>query len=141
MIPYRIKTPFRTIAEQVSGIQHRYPNFKVVFSGQALRATGILRPTARSLVYTVEIGYLLKKEPDIWVLDPVLERNWKGARIEHTYDEKTLCLYHPLYGDFTYGDLLSETIIPWTSLWLYHYENWHMTGDWLGGGSHPTPNE
>lgn len=141
MILYSIKNPFRTIAEQVSGIQHRYPKFRVVSSGQELTATGNLRPTARSLDYTVEICYLLKSGPNIRVLNPALERNWKNARIEHTYDEKTLCLYHPLYGDFTYDNLISETIIPWISLWLYHYENWHMTGDWLGGGSHPTSNE
>ena len=27
-----------------------------------------------------------------------------------------------------------NTIIPWTSEWLLHYELWHATGKWLGGG-------
>ena len=30
-----------------------------------------------------------------------------------------------------------ETIVPWASLWLYYYEVWHATGEWLGGGEHP----
>jgi len=23
-------------------------------------------------------------------------------------------------------------------LWLYYYEVWHLTDEWLGGGEHPT---
>ena len=133
----KIKIPVKTIAQQADAIRHRYPGFKVWANGQVLRATGILRPTARSQPYTLEISYTLKERPDIRVLQPSLEENTKGEAIPHIYPGKKLCLYHPLYGDFNYSDLLSETILPWTSLWLYHYENWHMTGDWLGGGSHP----
>jgi hypothetical protein len=29
---------------------------------------------------------------------------------------------------------LSETIIPWLSLWLTFYEMWRVTGEWDGGG-------
>ena len=32
---------------------------------------------------------------------------------------------------------IADTILPWTSLWLYFYELWHATGQWLGGGEHP----
>jgi len=31
-----------------------------------------------------------------------------------------------------------ETIVPWACLWLYYYEVWHTTGEWLGGGLHPS---
>lgn len=134
-----IKIPFKTIAQQADALRHLYPDFKVLSSDQTLRVTGVMIPTARSEPYTVKIRYSLKEKPDIRVLRPMLIENWKGQAIPHTYSEKKLCLYDPLYGDFKYSDLLSETILPWTSLWLYHYENWHMTGRWLGGGSHPSP--
>jgi hypothetical protein len=29
---------------------------------------------------------------------------------------------------------IATTIIPWLSLWLYYYEVWHATGEWMGGG-------
>jgi hypothetical protein len=29
-----------------------------------------------------------------------------------------------------------DTIIPWTSEWLLHYECWLATGKWHGGGIH-----
>lgn len=33
---------------------------------------------------------------------------------------------------------LWETVIPWTSEWLLHYEVWLATGDWHGRGEHPS---
>lgn len=30
--------------------------------------------------------------------------------------------------------MISDTIIPWTSEWLLHYEYWVLTGIWQGGG-------
>lgn len=34
-------------------------------------------------------------------------------------------------------DGIANTIIPWTIEWLYYYELWLATGEWLGGGDHP----
>jgi hypothetical protein len=53
------------------------------------------------------------------------------------YFQKHLCLYQPKYREFRSSDFISDTIIPWISLWLYYYEKWHVTGKWLGGGEHP----
>ena len=33
---------------------------------------------------------------------------------------------------------ISDTIIPWISEWLCHFEYWSITGTWCGGGKHPT---
>jgi hypothetical protein len=33
---------------------------------------------------------------------------------------------------------ISDTIIPWISEWLYYFEFWCITGEWYGGGKHPT---
>ncbi len=33
---------------------------------------------------------------------------------------------------------ISRTIIPWAIEWLYYYEIWCVTGEWQGGGAHPT---
>jgi hypothetical protein len=33
--------------------------------------------------------------------------------------------------------LLDRTIVPWAVLWLYFFEEWLRSGEWLGGGEHP----
>lgn len=34
--------------------------------------------------------------------------------------------------------LIADTYIPWAIEWLYYYEIWLVTGEWCGGGIHPT---
>ena len=46
-----------------------------------------------------------------------------------------ICLYR--YSEFSSSKLLVNTIIPWTIEWLYYYELWLATEEWLGGGEHP----
>ncbi|WP_146186445.1 hypothetical protein [Pedobacter sp. HMWF019] len=96
-----------------------------------------MRPTARSSKYNVEINYQYCKPPKVVLINPKLVPNFNNEMPEHLYPGEILCLYRPIYGEFKFSELLSETIIPWTALWLYHYESWHNTGEWLGGGEHP----
>jgi hypothetical protein len=39
--------------------------------------------------------------------------------------------------EWTVGMSIANTIVPWTSEWLAHYEIWLATGDWQGGGEWP----
>ena len=32
---------------------------------------------------------------------------------------------------------LDQTIVPWTTLWLFYFEEWLASDDWKGGGMHP----
>lgn len=34
--------------------------------------------------------------------------------------------------------LISETIVPWASEWLFYFELWLVTKEWMGGGEHPS---
>jgi hypothetical protein len=126
----------KSIAQQVSSIRSKYPNFIVTFNGISLKAEGKLQPTSRSDIYTIEIKYYINKPIQIRVLDPVLIMNVKGEPIPHMYSQETLCLFMPKYNEFRRVDFISDTIVPWTSLWLYYYEVWHSTNEWLGGGVH-----
>ena len=51
-----------------------------------------------------------------------------------------LNVHHKIYfrnrNLWDYNDDWSDTLIPWTSLWLYYYEIWIETGEWVGGGKH-----
>jgi hypothetical protein len=102
-----------------------------------MKVTGVLQPTSRSSVYRFQLKYNLTDNPKTRIVSPELMKNDKGEKAPHLYPGEYLCLYHPQYGEFKRTDFLYETIIPWTSLWLYYYEVWHLTGEWLGGGEHP----
>jgi hypothetical protein len=53
------------------------------------------------------------------------------------YCQERLCLFLPGSREWNGDDPIALTILPWASLWLYFYEVWHATGEWLGGGVHP----
>lgn len=54
------------------------------------------------------------------------------------YDELCLCLYLPGSGEYSTKDKLIENIISWAIKWTEFYEIWLLTGEWYGGGVHPT---
>ena len=64
-----------------------------------------------------------------------------GKLVPHVYRDHSLCLFYPRYQEWDYKASWAETIIPWTSLWLYYYEIWLQTGEWLGGGIHGNPHK
>jgi len=129
----------KTLAQQANTLKSKYSDWDVQFDAVDLVATGKLRPTPRSETYTVEISLGIKKGStiNVKVLSPKLARKDDGEAIPHMYSQTTLCLFMPKYREFKRTDYISETIVPWTSLWLYYYELWHTTGEWLGGGEHP----
>lgn len=129
----------KTIAQQASALKFKFPEWDVNFDAISLIATGRIKPTSRSNSYTVEIKYnIIKKKPlvEVKILDPILIKNEKEEEIPHMYSQESLCLFMPKYNEFKKTDLICDTIIPWTSLWVYYYEIWHTTGTWLGGGVH-----
>ena len=129
----------KTIAQQASSLKFRFPEWNVNFNAIGLIATGKIKPTSRSGAYTVQVEYsIIKKKPlvQVKILDPILIKNEKGEKIPHMYSQKSLCLFMPKYNEFKKTYLICDTIVPWTSLWLYYYEVWHNTNKWLGGGVH-----
>jgi hypothetical protein len=129
----------KTISQQTARLKAKYPQFRVHTNASSLVVSGSLRPTARSLSYDFRVEYRLDHLPFTTIKEGQLIKNEKGENIPHMYDQESLCLFRSKYRQFTTNDLIADTIIPWTSLWLYHYENWHITGQWEGGGEHPFP--
>lgn len=96
-----------------------------------------MQPTPLSTKYRIRIQYARDIFPEVSVITPALIKRSEQDKIPHTYPNGHLCLYLPWAKEWTQNMLISETIVPWTSLWLYYYEIWHATGGWLGGGEHP----
>jgi hypothetical protein len=114
-----------------------YSQFECRGTHRSLTFIGILQPTPPSEKYEIEIGYKLNQSPRVFVLQPELRPRSENEPVPHTYEEDCLCLYLPWGGEWTPQKFIADTIIPWTSLWLYYYELWHAAGEWRGGGVHP----
>ncbi|MEZ4927906.1 MAG: hypothetical protein R3A50_16605 [Saprospiraceae bacterium] len=91
-----------------------------------------LRPKVMSREYWVRIIYKVGQRPLVYVKFPKLSYR-RINPLPHFNSDNTLCLYHgPKEWDGTM--LLAETIVPWSSEWLFHYEIWEGIEDWCGGG-------
>lgn len=124
--------------QQAVNLHRRFPHERPpkVKAG-LLRWTIGLRPTPMSVVYTVEISYRHAMRPRVTVQSPVLATR-PDQSLPHVYAGDELCLY---YGNEFVGteDFIADKIVPWASEWLYFYEHWLSTGDWLGAEApHPT---
>jgi hypothetical protein len=110
----------------------------------ALTAGGLIwyyntRPTPLSREYAVRIEYQRDGVPKAFIENPKLENLADGRDIPHIYHDPTrLCLYLPRTKEWHPSLRIDETFVPWISTWLYYFEDWLASGEWRGGGAHPS---
>jgi hypothetical protein len=142
------------IADQDRAIRCLFPDFRLV-NDVGLWAVweGALAPGRRS--YCVRVIYFPRiffpdfriENPrvSITVEEPVigLDPRGTGELPPHIYPNfarrefPMLCLFDPAADEWNGDKLIAETILPWAAEWLFFFEGWMATGDWLGGGRHP----
>jgi hypothetical protein len=130
----RWKTSALSPAQQALALRARFPGGKVKIRPTILVWTGDIQPTPLSSIYTVQITHRVGRLPRVVVVDSPLDGR-PGEPLPHFYREGSLCLH--LRNEWNPGMFIVETILPWTSEWLAHYEIWKATGDWHGGGEPP----
>ena len=97
---------------------------------------GCLQPTAHSREYGVRI------EHDRDSVKTFVDKPRIRQRAPHLYRDGALCLFWPKEWAWHPKRSLAETLIPWTALWLYFYEVWLETGEWMGPSSpHEAPKD
>lgn len=125
---------------QEGTLKSKYPNSKITRDKEKIiKWEGFLKPTPLSANYKIQIIYQTGKGIDVYVKEPFplqLAENKKSLPHVYSTKEQKLCLYYPKGNEWNNGQLYKETIIPWTSEWLFHYEIWLATGVWFGGGIH-----
>ena len=139
--------------DQVERMRKAWPDFRVLNRTHTDVAwTGRLRPLCQT--YTVQVTYhrelnrhgMDRCVPRVTVIEPLLRRRRENPNepIPHHYPNREnpnlpfLCLYDPETREWHPAKSIASTIIPWTIDWLVSYEGWHATGEWTGGGRHPT---
>ena len=100
-----------------------------------------ITPTSISKKYRIRINYTLGRKPVIRIISETLQRV-KNQELPHVYSDlrQELCLYYPKNNEWNSSMYISQTILLWTSEWLFFYEHWLITNEWLGGGIHPETN-
>lgn len=119
-------------------LKKHYPNCFVKRNrkSDSLTWVGQLRPTPLSKKYTVLV-LLKNNKVETFVIEPKKLILYEGeTKLPHVYStpRQKLCLFFPDGKEWNRSFLISDTIIPWASEWLYYYELWLITGKWLGGG-------
>jgi len=125
-----------TPTQQAYFLTKAFPQFRIKAARSELHCIGLLRPTATSDNYTIELEYRVPTRPRVRVLRPVLRLAPGWERLPHVFEGNDLCLH--ILGDWRPDLLISDFIMPWISIWLFFYEVWLATGEWFGGGHEPT---
>ena len=101
---------------------------------------GELQPTSLSERYRIRLDVRRSRQmiPKAYVVSPRLKKR-NGEAVPHLYDQATsqLCLWHPDRGEWTPDMWIVDSVLLWTAEWLFFYEIWFATGEWIGGGEHP----
>lgn len=111
---------------QEINILKKFPSFQLIREKEAIYWIGFLQPTSRSLQYKVKVVYH-PYQPKVFILEPEII-----SFVPHRYQDNSLCLYHPNDKSYDGTTLIADTIIPWTSEWLFFYEAWIEEGVWWG---------
>lgn len=134
----RIRNKGLNIIVQAAKIKSYFPDSVTTTHANKLVWKGTLKPTELSDSYDIKIEYKVGSHPCIYVINKKLELKEGGVNLPHVYstEKQWLCIYYRKAREWNDKLFIADTIIPWTSEWLYHYEIWLVTGKWHGRGIH-----
>lgn len=126
------------VHQQGTFVERLWPGFEYSICEGQLTCQGRVRPSSISPDYEVRVEYRAPDHPKVHIDNPPLSRRPEEPKepIPHTHlefrpGEERPCLYFEKWHPSRY---IAFTILPWTCEWLTHYEIWHQTGVWTGGG-------
>lgn len=132
-----------SLGQQAALVRRWFPGADVrivnlALGGRALVFETDLRPTPTSDSYRVRFCFKHGERPHVYVLNPAPVESVGGMRTPHLNYDGTLCLYDQAAGEWSESDAIINTVVHWTSRWLFHYEHWLAFHEWRGDGE-PAP--
>lgn len=130
---------------QERALKNAFPNAETTRNREEyLKCTISLTPKSFIQLFKVKIE-IKKGKLEVFVLQPQNLPLYPGeTSLPHVYStsKQRLCLYFPDGTEWHGGILLTDSVVPWISEWVFFYQLWLVTGDWLGGGiKHGPKNE
>lgn len=131
----------KNLAEQLIRLKRKYKPLNYTIENNCLFWQQKVKPTELSKEYTITLVYD-GKFPKVYLLNQGIMKK-KDEKIKHCLHSKyiddnneyvEICLFYPEYKEWTRDMFIADTIIPWAIEWLYYFELWRLTGQWLGGG-------
>ena len=128
---------FSELSNQFAQVKKYYSDTNTIIRPRGIDGFVVLQPTENSISYKLRISTNVDSTiVSIFPIDPYIGTEKNGNIVPHMYNDGSLCLFYSPNQEWSYDDLWAESLIPWASLWLYYYEIWLQTGEWLGGGIH-----
>ena len=87
--------------------------------------------------FRVKLGLRDKNRVHLGAKSQGVRRITQTIGIVYDHVKQQLCLYYGPAREWIPDKMIADTIVPWASEWLLHYEFWLVTGIWHGGGIHP----
>jgi hypothetical protein len=117
---------------QIGRVRATFPQFKwKVTRAGGVDWSGTLQPSLESPCYSLRLLHEPNRVPRVWIVAPKIRFD-----APHRYaEDRSLCLFWPKEWRWTPLESLADTIIPWAAFWLYYYELWCTTSEWLGPSS------
>lgn len=134
----------KNLAEQLTKLQDNFECLpgSGIFNNKLVWIQKV-KTSENSKTYIIRIEYN-GSVPEVYVNNQGLIKN-KREKIPHTYKTNyiskdnqivQLCLFYPKYNEWKPYMYISDYFVPWAIEWLFYYESWRITGQWLGGGKH-----
>ena len=112
--------------KQIEAMKSRFPQFQSKKKDDNIVFIGDLFVKPELPIYRVSVEYKGNLRPTVKVVSPALVED-----PPHTFDDNSLCLYHSKNFKWNANKLIAKEIMQWTIAWIYFYEYWLQTGEWI----------
>lgn len=130
-----------TLPQQLLNIKKTFPTDEAFIDYPYLIIKMQIKPSEVSSKYPITIKYDDRKSVKAWVTGNLKKLDNPNFPHNHGVDKERgcvqMCLYYPKNNEWDSSRLITKTIIPWISEWLFYYELWLGSDEWYGGGIHP----
>lgn len=110
-------------------VEDSYDWLKLVIKDKFLLGYGTLKVQECEFEIILKYSPIMEHRPErIYVQNPKLPY----CNAIHIYNDKSLCLYHPIIDNPKRGIISLKKIIPWISEWCIHFLEWKKYGVWIG---------
>jgi hypothetical protein len=121
--------PITMLEQEFAMLEHRPAITRTRRKPWVWRGRISTRPGGQIYVIDIDGGFRSGGGVKILCREPALVVEPATGRPPHTFGDGSLCVNDRSPNDF---EFIAFTTVPWLYSWLYFYEHWLDTGEWVG---------